>query len=39
MNAKDRIDFNSGSVKVEVKTTLSNERKTCFKLNQLRKPL
>lgn len=36
MNAKDRIDFNSGSVKVEVKTTLSNERKHVFKLNQLR---
>jgi len=36
MNAKDRIDFNSGSVKVEVKTTLSNDRKHVFKLNQLR---
>ena len=36
MNAKDRIDFNSGSIKVEVKTTLSNERKHVFKLNQLR---
>ena len=36
MNAKDRIDFNSGSIKVEVKTTLSNERKHIFKLNQLR---
>ena len=36
MNSKDRIDFNSGSIKVEVKTTLSNERKHVFKLNQLR---
>lgn len=36
MNAKDRIDFNSGAIKVEVKTTLSNERKHIFKLNQLR---
>lgn len=32
----DRIDFNSGKVKIEVKTTLSNERKHIFKLNQLR---
>ena len=36
MDPKDRIDFNSGSIKVEVKTTLSNERKHVFKLNQLR---
>ena len=36
INAKDRIDFNSGSIKIEVKTTLSNERKHVFKLNQLR---
>jgi hypothetical protein len=36
MKAKDRIDFNSGSIKVEVKTTLSDERKHVFKLNQLR---
>ena len=36
LNARDRIDFNSGNVKVEVKTTLSNERKHTFKLNQLR---
>ena len=32
----DRIDFNSGKVKIEVKTTLSNDRKHIFKLNQLR---
>lgn len=36
LNSKDRIDFNSGSIKIEVKTTLSNERKHTFKLNQLR---
>ena len=36
INSKDRIDFNSGTVKLEVKTTLSNDRKHIFKLNQLR---
>jgi hypothetical protein len=32
----NRIDFNDGSLKLEIKTTTSNERKHNFKLNQLR---
>ena len=36
INSKDRIDFNSGETKIEIKTTLSSERKHVFKLKQLR---
>lgn len=36
LNAKDRIDFNDGNIKLEIKTTLSIDRKHTFKLNQLR---
>lgn len=36
INANDRIDFNTGKNKIEVKTTISNYRKHVFKLNQLR---
>ncbi len=32
----NRIDFNDGKVKVEIKTTTLNERKHVFKLNQLK---
>ena len=36
LNSKDRIDFNNGKRKVEIKTTLSSERKHVFKLKQLK---
>ena len=36
INPNDRIDFNTGKKKIEVKTTISNHRKHIFKLNQLR---
>ena len=36
INPNDRIDFNTGKKKIEVKTTISNYRKHIFKLYQLR---
>tara|TARA_A100001015_G_C15018446_1_gene726729 strand:- start:1246 stop:2190 length:945 start_codon:yes stop_codon:yes gene_type:complete len=36
LNPKDRIDFNNGKRKIEIKTTLSSERKHIFKLEQLK---